>query len=76
MDVQHRLRELEERYRVAAQSAAAAKAHYLALREAPAATSTDLERAKSRWKNCASRLRTVAARMGENEPLCKDCRFD
>lgn len=72
MDIETRLRMLESRYRAALGAAVAAKAHYLALADAPSATPNALERAKWAWQKLDARKRAIAARMGEIEELAQD----
>jgi hypothetical protein len=69
VDIEERLRKLEERYRAAGAAAAAAKAHYLALVVEPSASPSALERAQAQWRRLDTRKRSIAARMGEVEAL-------
>jgi hypothetical protein len=67
MDIEHRLRALESRYRQTLSATVAAKAQYLALLGAPSTLPASLQRARQRWETLSYRKRVLAARMGEIE---------
>lgn len=69
MDIENRIRRLEQRYRAAFSSAVAAKAHYMALAGEPSSSAIAVKRADEQWTQWEARKKTLVAQMDSLERL-------